>query len=97
MLCSLGIEISKVESILRFESQLSRITSSSPNLNPNPIPNPQVKANYLASPPLVVAHALAGELIDFESEPLGSSESHGDVYLKDPSPYLVYLLRTHTL
>ncbi|MFZ5829578.1 MAG: aconitate hydratase AcnA [Planctomycetota bacterium] len=51
--------------------------------------NPLVKANYLASPPLVVAYALAGSVdVDFESDPLGR-DSHGNpVYLRDiwPTP-----------
>ena len=44
--------------------------------------HPEVKANYLASPPLVVAYALAGRMdIDFEHEPID-----GDVYLRDIWP-----------
>ena len=39
--------------------------------------NPLTRANYLASPPLVIAYALAGTvLIDFDSEPLGQSVCH---------------------
>jgi aconitate hydratase len=49
--------------------------------------NPQVKANYLASPPLVVAYALAGTTdIDLTTEPLGKDKSGKDVYLKDIWP-----------
>ncbi len=49
--------------------------------------NPQVKANYLASPPLVVAYALAGTTdIDLTTEPLGKDKSGNDVYLKDIWP-----------
>lgn len=49
--------------------------------------NPHTRANYLASPPLVVAYALAGTVdIDFESEPIGKSENGEDVYLKDIWP-----------
>lgn len=49
--------------------------------------NPHVKANYLASPPLVVAYALAGTTdIDLTTEPLGQSESGKDVFLKDIWP-----------
>jgi aconitate hydratase len=51
--------------------------------------NPLVKANYLASPPLVVAYALAGTTdIDMLTEPLGQGKDGQDVYLKDiwPSP-----------
>jgi aconitate hydratase len=49
--------------------------------------NPDVKMNYLASPPLVVAYALAGTLdFDFESDPLGTDEDGNDVFLKDIWP-----------
>ena len=51
--------------------------------------NPDVKMNYLASPPLVIAYALAGTMnFDFDLEPLGQDEAGNDVYLKDiwPAP-----------
>lgn len=49
--------------------------------------HPYVKANYLASPPLVVAYALAGTVdIDLTSEPLGKDKDGNDVYLKDVWP-----------
>jgi aconitate hydratase len=51
--------------------------------------HPEVKANYLASPPLVVAYALAGRIdLDLTTEPLGEGEDGTDVYLRDlwPSP-----------
>ncbi|MBL8222128.1 MAG: aconitate hydratase, partial [Bryobacterales bacterium] len=49
--------------------------------------NPLVKANYLASPPLVVAYALAGRVdIDLQSEPLGTGNDGQPVYLKDIWP-----------
>jgi len=51
--------------------------------------SPVVRANYLASPPLVVAYAIAGTLdIDFESQPLGTGSDGKDVFLRDiwPSP-----------
>mgnify|MGYP006278692269 CR=1 FL=1 len=51
--------------------------------------SPDVKMNYLASPPLVVAYALAGTMDhDFDSQPLGKDSSGSDVYLKDiwPTP-----------
>jgi aconitate hydratase len=51
--------------------------------------NPDVKMNYLASPPLVIAYALAGTMdFDFENEPLGTSSDGKEVYLRDiwPSP-----------
>ena len=51
--------------------------------------HPQVRANYLASPPLVVAYALAGRMdTDLYTEPLGNDQKGNPVYLKDiwPSP-----------
>jgi aconitate hydratase len=51
--------------------------------------HPEVKANYLASPPLVVAYALAGRMdVDLESEPLGGDPDGNEVFLRDiwPSP-----------
>ena len=49
--------------------------------------NPDVKMNYLASPPLVVAYALAGTMdFDFESEALGQDSDGKDVFLKDIWP-----------
>ncbi|MGH1451784.1 MAG: aconitate hydratase AcnA [Paracoccaceae bacterium] len=49
--------------------------------------SPDVRANYLASPPLVVAYALAGDMnIDLTSEPLGQDKDGNDVYLKDVWP-----------
>jgi aconitate hydratase len=51
--------------------------------------NPDVKMNYLASPPLVVAYALAGTMdIDLATEPIGTGSTGQDVYLRDlwPTP-----------
>ena len=51
--------------------------------------NSLVRANYLASPPLVVAYALAGRVdIDLQNDPLGTDQSGKDVYLRDiwPTP-----------
>ncbi|AXH95375.1 aconitate hydratase [Ornithinimicrobium avium] len=51
--------------------------------------NPDTKMNYLASPPLVIAYALAGTMdFDFERQPLGQDKEGADVYLKDiwPAP-----------
>ncbi|WAJ34312.1 aconitate hydratase [Arthrobacter sp. FX8] len=51
--------------------------------------NPDVKMNYLASPPLVIAYALAGTMdFDFENDALGQDEAGNDVFLKDiwPNP-----------
>jgi aconitate hydratase len=49
--------------------------------------HPNTRANYLASPPLVVAYALAGRVdIDFEKEPIGKGKDGKDVFLKDIWP-----------
>ncbi|BBZ04673.1 aconitate hydratase A [Mycolicibacterium chitae] len=49
--------------------------------------NPDVKMNYLASPPLVIAYALAGSMdFDFEADPLGQDSDGNDVFLKDIWP-----------
>lgn len=49
--------------------------------------NPHVKANYLASPPLVVAYALAGSLsVNLTKDPIGKGKDGQDVYLKDIWP-----------
>jgi aconitate hydratase len=49
--------------------------------------HPQVRANYLASPPLVVAYALAGRMdLDLTSEPLGTDRAGQPVFLKDIWP-----------
>jgi aconitate hydratase len=49
--------------------------------------NAQVRANYLASPPLVVAYAIAGRVdIDLTTEPLGTGKDGAPVYLKDIWP-----------
>ena len=49
--------------------------------------SPHIKANYLASPPLVVAYALAGHMeFDLYNEPLGKSKDGKDIFLKDIWP-----------
>ena len=49
--------------------------------------NPDVKMNYLASPPLVIAYALAGSMnFDFENDALGTDQEGNDVYLRDIWP-----------
>ncbi len=51
--------------------------------------NPDIKMNYLASPPLVVAYALAGSMtVDLFKDPLGQDTAGNDIFLKDiwPSP-----------
>jgi aconitate hydratase len=55
--------------------------------------HPEVKANYLASPPLVVAYALAGRIdLDLTTEPIGRDADGNDVFLSDlwPSPEQVH-------
>ena len=69
------------------EHQLVAAAVLSGNRNFEGRVHPQVRANYLASPPLVVAYALAGTVdIDFESEPLGNDRSGSPVYLRDIWP-----------
>jgi len=49
--------------------------------------NPDVRANYLASPPLVVAYAIAGSMnVDMINDPLGQDQDGNDVYMKDIWP-----------
>jgi len=49
--------------------------------------NPDIKMNYLASPPLVIAYAIAGTMDwDVENDPIGTDESGTDVFLKDIWP-----------
>ena len=62
--------------------------------------HPLIKQNFLASPPLVVAYALAGTMmINFESEPLGVSDKGEDVFLKDlwPSQHEIQELIEETI
>lgn len=62
--------------------------------------NPLAKANYLASPPLVVAYALAGTVdIDFEREPLGTDREGKPVYLRElwPAPEEVAAIISQSL
>jgi len=71
------------------EGELVAVSVLSGNRNFEGRVSPDVRANYLASPPLVVAYALAGRIdIDFASEPLGKDREGNDVFLKDiwPSP-----------
>jgi aconitate hydratase len=71
------------------EADLAVVSVLSGNRNFEGRINPDVKMNYLASPPLVVAYALAGTMdIDLTRDPIGTDESGNDVYLSDiwPSP-----------
>ncbi len=57
--------------------------------------NPLTRANYLASPPLVVAYALAGTMdIDFETDPIGQGADGKDVFLRDIWPSHDEITRT---
>jgi aconitate hydratase len=71
------------------EHDLAVVSVLSGNRNFEGRINPDVKMNYLASPPLVVAYALAGTMdIDLATEPLGTGSDGQPVYLRDiwPSP-----------
>ncbi|HUS21125.1 MAG TPA: aconitate hydratase [Aeromicrobium sp.] len=71
------------------EGDLAVVSVLSGNRNFEGRINPDIKMNYLASPPLVVAYALAGSMdIDITTEPLGTGSDGEPVYLKDvwPSP-----------
>jgi aconitate hydratase len=71
------------------EKDLAVVSVLSGNRNFEGRINPDVKMNYLASPPLVVAYALAGYMtVDLFGDPLGQDTDGNDVFLKDiwPSP-----------
>ncbi|HWL96708.1 MAG TPA: aconitate hydratase [Nocardioidaceae bacterium] len=69
------------------DEDLSVVSVLSGNRNFEGRINPDVKMNYLASPPLVVAYALAGSMdIDLFNEPLGTDSTGADVFLKDIWP-----------
>ncbi|MEU8639393.1 aconitate hydratase [Amycolatopsis sp. NPDC048633] len=71
------------------ENDLTAVSVLSGNRNFEGRINPDVKMNYLASPPLVIAYALAGTMdFDFANQPLGQDTDGTDVFLKDiwPSP-----------
>ena len=71
------------------EADLAVVSVLSGNRNFEGRINPDVKMNYLASPPLVVAYALAGSMdVDLFGDPLGQDQDGNDVFLEDiwPSP-----------
>ncbi|RSD08063.1 aconitate hydratase AcnA [Amycolatopsis eburnea] len=69
------------------ENDLTAVSVLSGNRNFEGRINPDVKMNYLASPPLVIAYALAGTMdFDFANQPLGQDEKGQDVFLKDIWP-----------
>jgi aconitate hydratase len=74
-----------VEAIDKHDLVVSAVLSGNRNFEGRV--SQHTKANYLASPPLVVAYALAGTVdIDLSSEPLGTNEKGEDVFLKDIWP-----------
>ena len=78
----------KVSAVVN-EHDLAVVSVLSGNRNFEGRINPDVKMNYLASPPLVIAYALAGTMdFDFETQPLGRTEDGSPVFLRDiwPSP-----------
>ena len=71
------------------DNDLSVVSVLSGNRNFEGRINPDVKMNYLASPPLVVAYALAGSMdVDLFNDPLGQDSDGNDVFMKDiwPAP-----------
>lgn len=69
------------------KNDLTAVSVLSGNRNFEGRINPDVKMNYLASPPLVIAYALAGTMdFDFAEQPLGTDTDGNDVFLKDIWP-----------
>jgi aconitate hydratase len=82
------------------EADLAVVSVLSGNRNFEGRINPDVKMNYLASPPLVIAYALAGSMdLDLTTEPLGQGADGQDVYLHDiwPSPHEVQQVIDHAV
>jgi aconitate hydratase len=82
------------------EADLAVVSVLSGNRNFEGRINPDVKMNYLASPPLVIAYALAGSMdIDITTEPLGQDTDGNDVFLHDiwPSPQEVQRVIDHAV
>jgi aconitate hydratase A / 2-methylisocitrate dehydratase len=77
------------------ENDLSVVSVLSGNRNFEGRINPDVKMNYLASPPLVIAYALAGTMdFDFDAQPLGTGSDGEPVYLRDIWPSAAYVQTT---
>jgi aconitate hydratase len=77
------------------EGSLVAVSVLSGNRNFEGRISPYTRANYLASPPLVVAYALAGRMdIDFATEPIGTGADGRGVYLKDIWPSSGQIQRT---
>jgi len=73
------------DSITKGELYVASVLSGNRNFEGRV--HPQVKANYLASPPLVVAYAIAGSLVvDLYKDPLGKDKNGKDIFLKDIWP-----------
>ena len=75
------------EAIQANDLSVTALLSGNPNFEGRI--NPVVKMNYLASPPLVIAYALAGSMdFDFDTDALGKDEAGNDIFLKDiwPNP-----------
>ena len=69
------------------EHDLAVVSVLSGNRNFEGRIHPQVRASYLASPPLVVAYALAGPIdVDLDTEPLGTGSDGEPVFLRDIWP-----------
>src|SRR4051795_9432856 len=69
------------------EGDLAVVSVLSGNRNFEGRINPDIKMNYLASPPLVIAYGLAGTMdFDFETQPLGTAPDGTEVYLRDIWP-----------
>ncbi len=81
-----GPLLPEIESAVK-DNNMTVVSVLSGNRNFEGRVHPLVKANYLASPPLVVAYALAGSMqLDITKEPLGKGKDGKDVYLKDVWP-----------
>ncbi|MGY1805466.1 aconitate hydratase [Blastococcus sp. SYSU D00922] len=82
------------------EADLAVVSVLSGNRNFEGRINPDVKMNYLASPPLVIAYALAGSMdFDLNNDPLGQDQDGNDVFLRDiwPSPQEVQRVIDHAV
>ncbi|MFW3168455.1 aconitate hydratase [Geodermatophilus sp. CPCC 206100] len=82
------------------EADLAVVSVLSGNRNFEGRINPDVKMNYLASPPLVIAYALAGSMdVDLDNDPLGQDTDGNDVFLRDiwPSPQEVQRTIDHAV
>lgn len=81
-----GDLVPEVEKAIK-EGDLVTAAVLSSNRNFEARVHPSIRANYLASPPLVIAFALAGTVdIDFEKQALGKDKEGKDVFLKDIWP-----------